>query len=90
MTEPNPVGRPANPADTSTDRGRFAAALRAARLAAGLTVPEAADRIGVAASTWYDWEVGRHIPPITTLAAIAAALGCAVGELFPRERGRRT
>lgn len=40
------------------------AAVKAARLAAGLTQEQAGAAVGVARRTWQDWELGqRRMPP---------------------------
>lgn len=41
----------------------FAAQLKEARLAAGLTQAEAAKLLGVTAQAVYFWEAGKRIPP---------------------------
>lgn len=51
-------------------------AIRAARLAAGLTQEAAAERHGVSQPQWSDWERGVRTPGVDQLAAIAATLGC--------------
>jgi len=37
--------------------------IRAARAAAGLTLPQAARLIGVSPRTWSHWEAGKRLPP---------------------------
>ena len=49
--------------------------LRRAREAAGLTVADAAGRLGVLKSTWQAWEAGRKEPRANRLAMIAGVLG---------------
>lgn len=38
-------------------------AIKSARLAAGLSMPEAARLVQVSAASWEDWEAGRHRMP---------------------------
>ncbi len=58
-----------------------AANVRALRAAAGLTLPELAERTGLGRSTLAQLESGRANPSIETLWAIAAALGVPFGRL---------
>jgi transcriptional regulator with XRE-family HTH domain len=51
------------------------------RLAAGLSVTEAANRAGMAQAAWSRIETGRHSPTVATLAKIAEALGVTVEAL---------
>ena len=76
-------GRPLNAPDLTTPRGRVGAAIRAARLAAGLTVKAAAAACEVASNRWYSWECGRSFPPFGRVSAIADALGCEIADLIP-------
>jgi transcriptional regulator with XRE-family HTH domain len=52
----------------------FQIAIVGARLRAGLTQAQLADRIGVPQSSVARWESGANIPTITTLLRIAKAL----------------
>lgn len=61
--------KPGRPRENKTPRG-IASRLRKARESLGLSAEEAAAKIGVGRSTWYDWEAGS-IPPLT--AGILAA-----------------
>ena len=57
---------------------RFSAeALRAARLRAGLSRSEVAQRVGVSEATVKGWENGARAPKASTHAALAGALGMA-------------
>ena len=57
---------------------RFSAeALRAARLRAGLSRVEVAQRVGVSEATVKGWENGTRAPKATSHAALAKALGVA-------------
>lgn len=58
------------------------AALRAARVRAGLSAAELASRLGVPVAAIYRWETGNRIPKTTRLADIATALGIAPAELL--------
>ena len=84
MSDPPRRGRPPSPPDCSTAHGRFGAAIRAARLARGIEVKEAAESVGIDARTWYHYEAGDHFPPIPLLPVIAAVLGCEIGKLIPK------
>lgn len=59
----------------------FAANLKTARVAAGLTQQALADRLGVPQSTVGRWETGNS-PGVHWLPRIADALGCEVGRLI--------
>ena len=58
-----------------------AANVRALRTAAGLTLPELAERSGLGRSTLAQLESGRANPSVETLWAIAAALEVPFGRL---------
>ena len=61
---------------------RFSAeALRAARLRAGLSRSELAQRVGVSEATVKGWENGTRAPKASTHAALAKSLGVAFEEL---------
>jgi DNA-binding XRE family transcriptional regulator len=62
------------------------AALRQARLDAGLTQWHLAVAVGVTLSCISDLEAGRKRPSITTLAGIADALDVPLDALFARQR----
>jgi transcriptional regulator with XRE-family HTH domain len=47
-----------------------------------LTQEQAAESAGVEPKYWISLEAGRANPTLTTLAAIAAALGCTLSELL--------
>jgi transcriptional regulator with XRE-family HTH domain len=76
------MARPTQPIDQSTLRGQIGARIRARRLRCKLSVAEAAARAGMAVPTWYHAESGRSLS-LDRLAAIAAALGCALRALLP-------
>ena len=80
---PRPRGRPLGEPDTSTPRGQVGAAIRSARLAAEITVPDAAEAVGVVPATWYDWERGKSFPPLDRISPICDVLGCEIGDLIP-------
>jgi transcriptional regulator with XRE-family HTH domain len=52
----------------------FAYNLRQIRKRAGMKIYVAARCLGVAKSTWSQWESGKHFPTVTMLAAIAVCL----------------
>ena len=57
-----------------------------ARVAAGLTQPALAERVGVGRQTIARIEAGRQTPSVEIALAIAAALGEPVENLFGGER----
>ena len=75
-------GRPPEPIDESSFPGQVGARIRARRTRLKLSVATVAERCGVPPATWYNWEVGRHLP-LDRLPAIAEALGCKVRTLIP-------
>lgn len=52
------------------------------REAAGLTVTQLADRVGVTSGAISQWESGLTLPTSAKLPTIAAALGCTIDELY--------
>lgn len=62
------------------ERARAGAALRILRKRAGVSGEEAADRAGVHAQTWRNYENGRRLMDNATLARMVAALGATVEE----------
>lgn len=56
--------------------------ISAARLAAGLTQSQLAERIGVAPQHVGRWERGERKPKVDALIRIADALGCDVRDLM--------
>lgn len=79
---PGRRGRPLGPIPF-TARGQVGAAIRRARLAAGLEVATVAAAVGVAPGTWYKWEAGQRFPPLSRLSTINDALGCKLADLIP-------
>ncbi|HWP28046.1 MAG TPA: helix-turn-helix transcriptional regulator [Chloroflexota bacterium] len=51
-------------------------ALRAARLERGLSLRALARRAGVATSTVYALEMGRHVPQLRVIRQLSEALAC--------------
>lgn len=76
--------RQAKEPDTSTFVGRIASEIRRRRVRKKLSVEEAAAAAGAPVQTWYHWEQGKTLP-LERLPAIAAAVGCRVRDLIPRE-----
>jgi transcriptional regulator with XRE-family HTH domain len=70
-------GRPASAPPTP-----IAAAIRAARERRGLTLEQAAAKLGVNYQTWQKWENGKNEPTIQSLARVASALGVTVARLM--------
>ena len=58
------------------------ARIRIARTKAGLTMREAAERIGRTKQSWEQWEQGKRHPRMDTMREIAGALGMTVVELL--------
>ena len=56
--------------------------IASARIAAGLTQAQLADKVGVAAQHVGRWERGERRPKIDALVRLADALGCDVKELL--------
>lgn len=51
--------------------------LRAARLAAGMSQQQLADRLGITQATISTWETGKVSPRVSDLTQVATALGVA-------------
>lgn len=66
----------------------FAARLRAAREAAGITQSEAASRAGIQVWTWSRWERQEHGISLEHAAAAAEAIGTTISELMQGYRSR--
>ena len=77
--EPPPAGRRGPP----PERLAFAANLQRARHAAGLTQAELAERSGVSQPHISQLESGTWEPRLTTIMALATALGVEPGALLP-------
>ena len=58
------------------------AALKTARLAAGLTAAYVAAKLDVTEQTIYAWEAGRRTPDVTTLGRLAALYRCSVSSFY--------
>ena len=63
-------------------RSVFAVRVKAARLRAGITQAELADRLSVEQSAVCRWESGRHLLGERTVLAIAQALDMSLVELL--------
>ncbi len=59
--------------------------LRQLRLAANLSITQAAERIGVHQSTYSDWESGHTCPRLVQYLKIASGFGVSVSKLLPEE-----
>jgi len=59
----------------------FAARLRRAREAAGLTMGQAAVKCGVEYKRWARWERGPQIPRLRSIAMILSVCGCGIEDL---------
>lgn len=71
--------KPGRPRENRTPRG-IASRLRKAREQLGLSAEEAAAKIGVGRSTWYDWEAGS-VPPLTAGCLAADLVGLSPHQL---------
>lgn len=63
----------------------FAERLKEARLAAGLTRPELAEKSGVSKNTIFQVEHAMHIPNLYTIVALTDALGVSLDWLVGRD-----
>jgi transcriptional regulator with XRE-family HTH domain len=61
----------------------FSERLRRARLASGLSVTEAAVKVGTSSQLYGSWERGRYVPGREQRIQVARALGIEAIELFP-------
>jgi len=84
MAKRRPAGRPPTEVDRSTKRGQLAARIRRARLKKGLSVAEAAQKLGVAPGSWYNWECGRRSPAAELIGSIARILGSSADSILPK------
>ena len=57
--------------------------LRSRRIAAGLTLHQAAAAAGITAAAWSAYERGRTVPSLPVLASVAAAVRCEPADLVP-------
>ena len=64
------------PRDTRND-----SPIARARLAAGLTQAQLAEKVGVLPNQIGNWERGFRVPKLDALRRIAAALGCKIDDL---------
>ena len=72
--------------DLSTYAGRFAARLRKLRLKAGLTPEQAAEAIGVTATSVYQWESAMNLPRTSKFPEIAKTYKLKkIKDLLPNE-----
>lgn len=69
--KPIALWNPGNSAEEDTLGGRISAA----REAAGLSMEEAAIRLGVQSDTWRAWECDRDVPRANRLTTMAGVLG---------------
>ena len=59
---------------------------RSARIKSGLTVLQAADRLGVSDAAVYQWETGVYLPTAKRLTEIARLYHCTVDELLAQKQ----
>ena len=60
--------------------------IRTRRRMRELTVPAAADALGVTRQAWYQWERGVAMPSAAYLPALSELLGCRIEELYEGEQ----
>jgi transcriptional regulator with XRE-family HTH domain len=60
----------------------FGVQLRSARIAAGLSQEELADKAGISVDSIQNWEQGRTRPRLTALGNLALALGVSLDTLI--------
>ena len=84
------ASRPTEVADEEALSVNIAGAVRARRLAAGLTMRELASRAGMSQPFLSNLENSRAMPSLSTLYKIANALGVSPREFLPEERTRAT
>ncbi len=77
-TRGRPLGKPAP---------GLGAALRARRLARGLSVEDLAAAADLPPKSIYDYETGRHEPGLAALAALAKAMACTADSLLAARAG---
>lgn len=68
---------------------KFHEILKEARITAGLTQAQLADKIGVAKSTYCNWEQGTREPNVLKLKAIAKTLNVTMDYLVGMEEDSR-
>jgi transcriptional regulator with XRE-family HTH domain len=61
--------------------------LRAARKAAGLTLAQVSDRVGVHVTVVANWERGERVPQVNRVGALARVLGVRPGDLTGAAEG---
>lgn len=59
--------------------------IRKFREAAGMTMKELADKVGVSIATVSRWENGEDFPAAARFPLLADALDCTIDELFGRD-----
>ena len=59
--------------------------IRTRRRMRELTVPAAADALGVTRQAWYQWERGAAMPMALYLPAMAKLLACRIEDLYGEE-----
>src|SRR5437868_1816042 len=84
-TSPVRRARPSTRAGSTHGVGRR---IRALRLQRRLTLQDIAAKAGITASAVSQIECDKASPTLTTLKAIASALGVTIGELFPASPAR--
>jgi len=72
--------------DAKTYAGRFAIHLKKLRVEAGLTVDQAADKLGVSYKTVYAWEASTNAPHVSAYPLIAELYGLEkIKDILPGE-----
>ena len=63
--------------------------LRPRRKAAGLTLQNLAEKLGLTSAAVGAWERGVAVPPADRLPALARALGCRIDDLYQNDNNKQ-
>jgi DNA-binding XRE family transcriptional regulator len=75
---------PGGPPPTVDPAKPFAASLRFWRETSGFSIKEAAEQLGVAHSTWSQWERGKRSPSVAYVSLLCQVLHISTCSLFAR------
>ncbi|MBO9380287.1 helix-turn-helix domain-containing protein [Sphingomonas histidinilytica] len=56
--------------------------LRTARMAKGLTLQKAADKVGCTKTAWCDWELGKRVPNRTFMPRVCGLTGLQPNDFY--------
>ena len=68
----------------------FCENLKTARIKAGMTQEQVASAVGVAVTTYSNWELGKREPNVLKIKALAKALGVTGNELLGLDAPEKT